>query len=227
MMSGESLWLAAFFIGIAGSVHCVAMCGGIVGALTFSIPPQKSALPYVLSYHAGRILSYSIAGALTGSLGAIFSHQVSYGLMVLNLFGGLFLIALALYIGNWWRGLVVLEKLGGKVWKPLVPWSKKFLPFRHPLAALPYGVIWGWLPCGLVYSTLSWSLASGSAVNGALVMALFGLGTLPALVSLGVVSHKLKALLNNLMTKKVIALCLLGFGLYLLFKTLASINGTN
>jgi uncharacterized protein len=219
-MNADSLWLAALLIGMAGSVHCVAMCGGIVGALTFSIPAQKSALPYVMSYHAGRILSYSIAGALTGSLGAIFSHQISYGLVLLNLFGGFFLIAMGLYIGDWWRGLAILERLGGKIWKPLVPLSKKFLPFKHPLAALPYGVIWGWLPCGLVYSTLSWSLASGSAFNGALVMALFGLGTLPALVSLGVVSHQLKPLLRHWLTKKIIALCLLSFGLYILIRSL-------
>ncbi|GGD52658.1 sulfite exporter TauE/SafE family protein [Lacimicrobium alkaliphilum] len=215
-MSSDPLWLAALLIGLAGSVHCVAMCGGIVGALTMSIPRKTSAFPYMASYHAGRILSYSVAGALTGSLGAIFSNQVSNGMMLLNLFSGLFLIALGLYIGDWWRGLAALEKLGGRIWKPLVPFSKKFLPFRHPLAALPYGIIWGWLPCGLVYSTLSWSLASGSALKGAMVMAMFGLGTLPALLSLGAFSHQLKPVLRHPMSKKVIALCLLGFGFYVL-----------
>lgn len=216
-MSSDPLWLAALLIGLAGSVHCVAMCGGIVGALTFSIPKGTSAFPYMASYHAGRILSYSLAGALTGSLGAIFSHQVNHGLMLLNLFSGVFLIALGLYIGDWWRGLAVLERIGGRIWKPLVPLSKTFLPFKHPLFAVPYGIIWGWLPCGLVYSTLSWSLASGSALKGALVMAMFGLGTLPALLSLGTFSHKLRPILTHRSSKKVIALCLLGFGLYVLF----------
>lgn len=220
-MSSEPFWLAALLIGLAGSVHCVAMCGGIVGALTFSIAKGQAAAPYMASYHAGRIISYSLAGALTGSLGAIFSHQVSHGLMLLNMFSGLFLIALGLYIGDWWRGLAILERLGGRIWKPFVPLSKKFLPFRHPLAALPYGMIWGWLPCGLVYSTLSWSLASGSAVNGALVMAMFGLGTLPALVSLGAFSHRLKPVLRHRNSKKLIALCLLGVGIYILLRVLS------
>lgn len=220
-MVSEPFWLAALLIGLAGSVHCVAMCGGIVGALTFSIPEGKAASPYMASYHAGRILSYSVAGALTGALGAIFSSQISHGMMFLNLFSGLFLMALGLYIGDWWRGLAVLEQLGGKIWKPFVPLSKRFLPFKHPLAALPYGIIWGWLPCGLVYSTLSWSLASGSAVKGALVMAMFGLGTLPALLSLGAFSHKLKAILRHPLSKKLIAICLLGFGVYILGRALS------
>ncbi|WP_088328568.1 sulfite exporter TauE/SafE family protein [Lacimicrobium sp. SS2-24] len=219
-MSTEPLWLGALLIGLAGSVHCVAMCGGIVGALTFSIPQHKDALPFILSYHFGRILSYTAAGALTGSLGALFSHQVTHGVMILNLLSGVFLIALGLYIANWWRGLAALEALGARLWKPLVPFSKRFIPFKHPISALPYGMIWGWLPCGLVYSTLSWSLASGGAKQGAIVMLMFGLGTLPALVTLGVFSQQLKGVLRQPITKNIIALCLLVLGSYIIVNAL-------
>ncbi|GAB3018099.1 sulfite exporter TauE/SafE family protein [Bowmanella dokdonensis] len=215
---------AAFLIGLAGSVHCVAMCGGIVGALSFSIPRQRAALPYMVSYHAGRLLSYSLAGALTGGLGAMFSHRVEQGIVWLNLLSGLFLLLLALYIGNWWRGLAWLEKLGAIVWKPLVPVSKHLLPFRHPLAALPYGIIWGWLPCGLVYSTLSWSLAAGSWHQGAGIMLLFGLGTLPALLSLGSFSHQLQSLLRHPATKRWIALLLAITGLVILGNALLRVT---
>ncbi|MDF2180160.1 sulfite exporter TauE/SafE family protein [Aliiglaciecola sp. CAU 1673] len=213
-MSAELTWLSALLLGLAGSVHCVAMCGGIVGALTFAIPAGKSPTPYMLAYHGGRIASYATAGAITGGLGQMVSHRVADGLLWLNLLSGVFLILLGLYVGNWWRLLSSLEKAGSYLWKPISPLSKRFIPFRHPVYALPYGVIWGWLPCGLVYSTLTWSLASGSASQGALVMALFGLGTLPSLIIVGSFGQQLKSWLNHPRTRQVIAvlLCLSGLG---------------
>lgn len=207
---------SALLLGLAGSVHCVAMCGGIVSALSFSTPSHKPALPYELSYHLGRLFSYALAGAITGGLGTLFSHQVSGGIAILTTLSALFLLAMALYIGNWWRGLSWLEKQGARLWKPLAPLSKRFIPFRHPLAAVPYGMIWGWLPCGLVYSTLTWSLASGSWLNGAVTMLMFGLGTLPALLTLGRFSQHLRPLLNHPRSRQVIAVLLATFALWLL-----------
>lgn len=208
--------LSALLLGLAGSVHCVAMCGGIAGALSFSIPPQKRPFPYELGYHFGRLFSYTCAGAITGGLGRLFSHQVVGGIHWLTTLSAIFLLAMALYIGNWWRGLSWLEKQGSRLWKPLAPLSKRFIPFKHPVAAIPYGMIWGWLPCGLVYSTLTWSMASGSWSNGAVTMLMFGLGTLPGLLALGRFSQHIKPLLNHPRSRQVIAILLLACATWLL-----------
>jgi sulfite exporter TauE/SafE len=200
---------SAFLIGVAGSVHCLGMCGGVVSAFTFAIPKGQPHWPYVSGYNFGRILSYSIAGAITGVLGQLFSHQVNQGIIILQFVSAVFLFALALYIGQWWSGLTQLEKLGGRLWKHIQPWSKRFIPFPTPLHAVPYGMIWGWLPCGLVYSTLTWSLASGSAINGAAIMLCFGLGTLPAIFVMAAGIQRLKHLLSHALTRKIMALLLM------------------
>lgn len=216
-MSEFSL-LSAFLIGVAGSVHCVGMCGGIVGAFSFILPKEQSPVPYMLAYNFGRVLSYTIAGMITGTLGAIFSHQVSGGLRILNLLSAIFLLLLALYIGGWWKVLTKLEVLGSILWKRVSPLSKKLLPFQSPVQAIPYGIIWGWLPCGLVYSTLTWSLASGSALQGALVMLSFGIGTLPALLTLGATSNQLRPLLAKPQIRTIIATLLFIFAVLLIFR---------
>lgn len=219
----ELSWLSAFLIGLGGSVHCVGMCGGIVGAFSFAIPPNAPHWPYMWAYNIGRISSYSLAGAITGYLGSIVSSQVETGMIALNLLSGLMLLLLSLYIGQWWQGLNYLEQLGSVLWRKIRPISKQFLPFSSPLSALPYGMIWGWLPCGLVYSSLSWSLASGSAMNGGLLMFFFGLGTLPALLALGSSTNLLRSALNQSVTKKIVALLLLIFSLWLIFDAINNI----
>lgn len=222
-MTTEISLLSAFLIGVAGSVHCIGMCGGIVTALGFSAPKGANQSPYYIAYHSGRIISYSVAGALTGGLGQLFSHQLQAGLNILQIISGVFLLLLAFYIGNWWRGLMVIESVGQKIWRHIAPFSKKLLPLKHPAYALPYGLIWGWLPCGLVYSTLSWSLASGSAFSGALVMLAFGLGTLPALVALTKSGLFIQNVLKSPHIKQVIALILMFFALYTLSGPLQNI----
>jgi sulfite exporter TauE/SafE len=126
---------------------------------------------------------------------------------------------MGLYLGNWWRGLTHLERLGHSLWKHIQPLSKRFIPFKHPGHAIPYGMLWGWLPCGLVYSALTWSLASGGAIQGSTIMFFFGLGTLPALISLGSSQNVLKKILSNYHLKQVIALTLIVFALILIYQS--------
>ncbi|MDN4501469.1 sulfite exporter TauE/SafE family protein [Alteromonadaceae bacterium BrNp21-10] len=210
--------LSAFLIGFAGSTHCVGMCGGIVGALSLAIPKQHAALPYILFYNLGRISSYTLAGAITGYLGVMFGAQIKQGMLALQLLSGFFLLLLAFYIGGWWNVLHHFEKVGQHLWRRLMPLGKALVPFRSPITALPYGMLWGWLPCGLVYSTLVWSLASGSAVNGALTMLFFGLGTLPALITMGVLGQAIKQWLSHPQTRQIMAVLLFIFSCYLLIK---------
>lgn len=207
-------FFAAFLIGLAGSVHCFGMCGGIVSAFSLSFGRTSPPITYLLSYNLGRILVYSIIGALVGSLGYIFKYQFTFASTLLSLLSGLFLILLACYIGGWWRGLILLEKTGQYLWRWLSPLSQKILPIRSPLHAVAYGAIWGWLPCGLVYSTLSWSLSSGSGLNGALIMLSFGLGTLPSMLLTGMSADFLKSFSQSPVVKQIIAGILFTFGVF-------------
>ncbi|MCJ2376593.1 sulfite exporter TauE/SafE family protein [Vibrio sp. ZSDZ34] len=211
--------VGAFTIGLLGAGHCMGMCGGIASLLT--LPSAKAqatppALLVSLNYNLGRLVSYSLIGALVG--GAIASivalSEFNHVLVVLRLIAALFMILLACYVGKWWNGLLMVEKLGKNVWRVVSPLGQKCLPLKTPAHAIPFGFIWGWLPCGLVYSILTWAAVSGSALGGALTMLFFGLGTLPAMLLVGSQANKLKQLQNSLIFRNIAALSILLFGLY-------------
>jgi len=162
---------SAFIIGLLGGVHCFGMCGGIMNALTFAIPSsetngsQRSVWQQgrtLLLYNLGRIFSYSVAGAIIGSLGWWLQGSNTVAMLVLRVIAGLMLIAMGLYLAGWWRGLVRLEQAGGHLWKYLQPLGNRLIPVTRPWQALLLGSVWGWLPCGLVYSTLVLAATSGS-----------------------------------------------------------------
>jgi sulfite exporter TauE/SafE len=211
----EINYIGAFLIGIAGGVHCIGMCGGIASAFSFAIPKGQSQLPYIFSYNLGRILSYTIAGALSGLVGGIASVNISSTLPIFQVVSIVFLILLALYIGDWYKGLSALEAMGGRLWKRISPLSKKLIPFKNPWYTIAYGAIWGWLPCGLVYSVLTWSLASESAFQGAVIMLSFGLGTLPTLIATSIGASFLVPIFQHKMTRQFIALSLIAFAFIL------------
>jgi len=189
----DTMLLTALMVGFLGGVHCLGMCGGVVGALTFSLEPkvQRSywrMLPYQLAYNTGRISSYVIIGAVFGSIGVAIGSLATFlpAQQVLQVVAGLFMIALGLYLGGWWFGVVAVEKVGQSLWLRLQPYAKRFTPVKSIYQAWLYGLVWGWLPCGLVYSMLIMALSAGGAFEGAMVMLAFGLGTLPNLLLMGV-----------------------------------------
>lgn len=191
-----SLW-SAFLVAMLGGGHCIGMCGGLMMAVGMQLPQPKWL--YLLTYNLGRISSYALAGALVGSLGQA-SSVLEFILpiqQILFLLSSLMLLLLGVYIANLWHGLLLIEKLGGRLWVRVEPWARKLLPIQHLPQAFFAGMLWGWLPCGLVYSVLIGALASGSAQNGAIMMLMFGLGTLPMLISLGFASAKLKPVLQS------------------------------
>jgi sulfite exporter TauE/SafE len=200
----EVTYFAAFLVGLLGGVHCVGMCGGIVGALSFGLPEQtrgrfSALLPYLINYNLGRLISYTVAGALLGGVGALAANLVTLhqAQSVLQIIAGLFMIAMGLYLGGWWFGMNKLERLGGKLWRFIEPFGRRLLPVQKPSQALVMGLVWGWLPCGLVYSALIWAVSAGSAVKGALLLLCFGLGTLPNLLAMGIFAGKLTAMLRR------------------------------
>ncbi len=209
----DSGYLALFLVGLLGGTHCVGMCGGIVGALSMGAPARWSML---LAYNAGRIFSYSVAGAIAGALGA-----ASLGLegqvparLILYFFANLMLIALGLYLLGVTRALAFTERAGQNLWRVFQPMTKRFLPARRVGQAFPLGLLWGWLPCGLVYSALASSLSAGSPERGALMMLAFGLGTLPNLLLAGIVLARLNEFVRRPAVRIFSGLLVLGFGLY-------------
>lgn len=198
----SSDFLAALLIGLLGAGHCLGMCSGIASAITFSNKADQSKLSSLLSlllYNTGRVSSYSLAGAIfAGSSSAlILFFGGKEALVYLRLLAAILMLFLALYISRLWFGLLKLEQAGQFLWQFIKPIAQYFIPLKHPVYAFPLGFLWGWLPCGLVYSTLSWAASSGSALNGFIIMLAFGLGTMPAMLSVGSVSQQLKYYLNH------------------------------
>ena len=211
--------MAALLVGLLGGGHCVGMCGGIVAAVTVTLPKQQPKLGYLLAYNLGRIASYGAAGVLAGAVGAssFFLQQVLPVEKILYALASLMLIVLGLYLAGIWHGVTKLEWLGSLLWQRLQPLSRHFLPVQSPRQAFALGTVWGWLPCGLVYSVLVAALATGSPARGGLLMLAFGLGTLPALLAMGMAAVRLKMLLQNFWVRRVSGLAVLGFGLVGLF----------
>lgn len=182
---------AIFMVGLLGGVHCAGMCGGIVTAL--SAPSNRIVLNrrpgWLLhaGYHAGRIASYMGAGALAGSLGsmALFFNHLLPVQVVMYAAANLMLIGLGLYLMGHGRFIVWMERVGGGLWQRIRPLAGGLLPADTLPRALALGALWGWIPCGLVYSMLATALLAGDAASGATVMLAFGLGTLPNLVFAG------------------------------------------
>lgn len=211
---------AALLAGLLGGGHCVGMCGGIVGAVTMTLPGSKPKLPFVLAYNLGRIGSYGVAGVIAGAVGAssFFLDHVLPVEKVLYALASLMLVLLGLYLAGIWRVLTRLEALGGRLWQHLQPYSKRLLPVRTLPQSLMLGVLWGWLPCGLVYSVLVAAVATGSPVQGGLLMLAFGLGTLPTLLAMGMAAVRLKKLLQHLWFRRLSGLLIAGFGLLALYR---------
>ena len=212
----ESSYFALFLIGLLGGTHCIGMCGGIVGALSMGAGSRPS---LHLAYNTGRIVSYGVAGAIAGALGGAslaLSGQLPVRI-VLFVLANLMLVALGLYLMGATRALAFTERFGQKFWRHLQPLSKRFLPARTVAQAFPLGLVWGWLPCGLVYSALVTALTSGSALRGAGMMLAFGAGTLPNLLLAGLLAVRLNEYVAKPVVRLVAGSIVLAFGLWGLF----------
>ncbi|MBU2964461.1 sulfite exporter TauE/SafE family protein [Amphritea sp. 2_MG-2023] len=205
--------LTALLLGLLGSAHCLGMCGGISSAVSMGID-RKNQRPILLllGFNLGRIASYTVAGALLGSLGWLISSPTTA--VLLRTFAGVILILMGLYVAQIWRGLAYIEKQGNHLWRHIQPLSRKLLPVSNPLQALALGALWGWLPCGLVYSTLIWSATASDWKVSALMMACFGLGTVPAMLATGLLANQVQALLKNRKAQTIAGLLIVLFGLY-------------
>ena len=206
---------AALLAGLLGGVHCAGMCGGIVAAFSFradgSVPPFR----LHLGYNAGRVLSYTVFGALAGALGgALALADVLPVQTALYVVAQIVMILLGLYLAGLSQSVLVFERAGGVIWRRVKPLFQKLIPVSTVPRALVAGMAWGWLPCGLVYSVLVSALASGSAVSGAALMLAFGLGTLPNLLGMGLFARQIQPFLQRLWVRRVAGLVVAGFGVW-------------
>ena len=209
--------ISAFVVGLLGGVHCAGMCGGIVGALSFGTREGRN-FPILLGYNLGRISSYTLAGALMGALGFYFSGllPVQTAQRVLLSFAGVFLVLMGFYLAGWWNALSGVERLGGMLWRRIEPLGRGLLPVRSVGQAVLLGLLWGWLPCGLVYSALVWTVSSGGVLEGAMLMLAFGLGTLPNLLLMGVAAAQLNRWVRNPLVRAFAGALVILFGVFLL-----------
>ncbi|QEP45052.1 sulfite exporter TauE/SafE family protein [Ectothiorhodospiraceae bacterium BW-2] len=206
--------------GLLGGVHCIGMCGAIVATLGLGIE-SKSTSTYgliLLAYNSGRVGSYSVAGAMMGGIGGwlLPLDQLHQWQLWLHAVAGSFMILLGLYLAGWWRWFLLRLEQAGEwgVWRRLQPAAQRLLPVRSVGQGLIAGAVWGWIPCGLVYTVLIWALSSGSAMNGALLMASFGLGTVPNLVAMGAVAGGLQQWLRRPRVVRFAGLSVIAIGVW-------------
>jgi sulfite exporter TauE/SafE len=209
-----SLLFSATMIGIFGSGHCLAMCGGIACAPSFTGQGTGSLAPIFL-FNGGRITGYVLIGALAGLLGQTLAVSPDI-LILLRTIAALLLIAMGLYVAQWWSGITFIEKIGVPVWNKLSPVATSLRHSKSALAPFGLGLLWGWLPCGLVYSALSWSIASAEARTSAILMLFFGLGTLPSMLSAGVFSFQFRKWLSHRNTRRFFGVLMILMGLWTL-----------
>jgi sulfite exporter TauE/SafE len=206
--------LSALILGLLGAGHCLGMCGGLMGALTLAIPKEQRSRRFrlLLAYNLGRVLSYATAGLLTGLAGWAVANSPAATLM--RVIAALLLIAMGLYLAGWWSGLTRVEGFGRGLWRHIQPVASRLLPVSSLPRAMLLGALWGWLPCGLVYSTLLWAASQGNAVDSALLMLAFGIGTWPILLATGLAAKHTTALLRKRGVRMASGLLVILFGLW-------------
>ena len=191
----SSSYLVAFLMGLFSAMHCLGMCGSIIGTLTLSLKrdireDRSQLLPFVASYNAGRVSSYVLAGLLAGLLEKVLTLPFGegHGHRLLQLMGALVMLGAGLHVAGWFPRFAYIERIGGLAWRRLEPIGRRLIPVDTKQRAFIFGMVWGWLPCGLVYTALALSATTGEVVRSALTMLFFGLGTIPAVMGVGVMT---------------------------------------
>lgn len=203
---------SAFVLGLMGGAHCIAMCGGIIGALSLGVDARRTSyrLWLLVLYNMGRLAGYSLIGALLFI--TLVPAQYLVSLWVFRLIAGFIMIVSGLYLGGWWLGLQKLEALGQHAWQYIQPLTRRCLPVDKPYKAIMLGFLWGWLPCGLVYTALALSSTAASVQQAMLTMLVFGIGTLPAVLGSGIVANTLKLWLQKPWLRTLFAIVIIIMG---------------
>ena len=211
---------SAFLIGLLGSTHCLGMCGGISASLSMALPVGRGfrvrQTLMLLAFNGGRIGSYTLIAALVAVLSTSAAAQWNELAPVLRTLAGILLILMGLSMAQWWQGIRHIERIGAPVWARLSPLTRRFLPVRNGWQAVALGGLWGWLPCGLVYSTLGWAALQPSVGSAAATMAFFGVGTLPSMLATGYAATWVRKLQGQKRIRQLTGILLIAFGLWTL-----------
>lgn len=216
-----SSYLVAFAMGLATSLHCIGMCGSIMGTLTLSLSPdvrsdKKRLIPFIFNYNFGRITTYTLAGTIAGVVESFIPAPFTEinGYRVLQLLSAAIMAGAGLYIAGWLPHFAYVEKIGIAFWRIIEPFGRKFIPVKDQTQAFLFGIIWGWLPCGLVYTALALALTTGDIAKSALTMFSFGLGTLPAVMGIGIMTNALTRLSRMQRFKQFVGLFMIALALF-------------
>jgi len=199
MAQSVPLLVAAFVTGLLGSAHCFGMCAGMSGlfAVNASVASLRSQIPLAIAYNVGRVLSYALLGVVVAVLGRTVVSAIPTIAAPVRLASGLLIVIVGLQVAFGWRFLAPLEKAGARIWDRIAPAAKNLLPVTSIPKSLGLGLLWGWLPCGLVYSVLLLAATTASSVQGGLVMLAFGLGTMPAMIATGISASRLSQFMSR------------------------------
>lgn len=175
--------VGALLFGLAGSLHCLGMCGGVAGLAMLVADAPPAQYRWLLAWQGGRMLSYAGFGALAGAFGLALRHLPAFTLVQGALIA---LTSVALLLsGSQLMGmrspLQAMEQRGAIGFIRLLPLVRRWMPPRTPLRAAVMGGMWGMVPCGFLYTMLTAAATFGHPVQGALLMAGFALGTMPML----------------------------------------------
>ena len=210
----------ALVLGLTSTLHCWGMCGGIVTALSMGLPSRLARSPWrravlVTGYNLGRIASYTLAGLLCGAAGGtiLALAHADRAYLALQVLSGCVIIAVGLHLCGWFPRLAMVEGAGWRLWQWLQPVARRFLPLESLPRALVAGAIWGWLPCGLVYSMLLWAAAEADPIRGGFSMFAFGLGTLPGMIGAGMAGSRLRLASGGSGLRRAIGILIILLGL--------------
>ncbi len=190
---------AAFAAGLLGSAHCLGMCAGISGlfAAGATVASIKTQLPLAIAYNLGRVMSYAFLGVTVAMIGSTAVSAIPDLAGPVRIASGALIVVVGLQVAFGWRLLARVEKIGAMIWNRLVPHAKRLIPASSVTRAAGLGLIWGWLPCGLVYSVLLLAATTAEPASGGLVMIAFGSGTMPAMILSGLSASKLSAFMSR------------------------------
>ena len=190
-------------MGLFSAFHCLGMCGSIIGSLTLSLKREirenkRLLLPFVASYNTGRVLSYSMAGMLAGFAENVLTIPFGegHGHRILQILSAIVMLGAGLHIGGWFPRFAYIEKFGNIVWRRIEPYGRRLVPVETLPRAFVFGMVWGWLPCGLVYTALALAATTGDVFRSTFTMLAFGLGTMPAVMGVGIMTSWMVKLSN-------------------------------
>jgi len=221
-----ALYMAALLAGLLGATHCIGMCGSITAALSLSFPKEvRSSAPkrliHLLAINLGRISGYALIGAAMGFIGGTSTGPLDAqpALWVSTIISTAVLIALGFYYLGFTAVLSPLERLGHRLWRRVQPITLKIQPGRALHSSYASGLLWSFLPCGMVYGAAALAFASGKLIAGAQVMLLFGFATLPTLLSAGFFASELDKLLQQQWVRRIAGISLFALAGYFLWRS--------